>query len=191
MSAFVALHEKGLSFDITTVDLGANAHQAADYAGVSLTRRVPTLIHDGFALSESSAITEYIDEVFPVTALYPAEPRSKAKARQVQAWVRSDLMPIRMERSTEVIFYAARKPPLSAEARESAEKLVAAAESLLPAGAEHLCDQWCLADVDLAIMLSRLTLNGDAVPERLAAYAKRQLQRPTVQLWVNQKRPPL
>ncbi|WP_409522342.1 hypothetical protein [Nitrincola sp. MINF-07-Sa-05] len=62
---------------------------------------------------------------------------------------------------------------------------------LLPVEAENLFGQWCIADVDLALMINRLTLNGDAVPERLAAYARRQWQRHTVQLWVNQRRPPL
>jgi glutathione S-transferase len=40
-------------------------------------------------------------------------------------------------------------------------------------------------------MLNRLVLNGDAVPEHLAVYAARQWQRPSVQLWVIQQRPPL
>ena len=191
MSAFVALHEKGLSFEITTVNLAASENLAAGYAGISLTRRVPTLLHDKFSLSESSAITEYVNEVFPGTLLYPAEPRAKARARQVQAWLRSDLMPIRQERSTEVVFYGSKKSSLSSAALESAEKLFSAAESLLPPGSENVCGQWSIADVDLALMLNRLVLNGDPVPERLAAYAKHQWQRPTVQLWVNQSRPPL
>ena len=46
-------------------------------------------------------------------------------------------------------------------------------------------------DTDLALMLNRLAMNGDPVPERLAQYAKRQWQRPTVQRWVAQARPPL
>lgn len=191
MSAFVALHEKGLPFETVTVDLATNENQAADFASMSLTRRVPSLLHGDFPLSESSAITEYIDELFPSTPLYPVDPRSRARARQVQAWLRSDLMPIRQERSTEVVFYGAKKPPLSPDARESAQKLFSAAESLLPRGSENLCGQWSIADVDLALMLNRLVMNGDWVPERLAAYAKQQWLRPTVQLWVNQRRPPL
>ncbi len=191
MSAFVALHEKGLSFEIVTVDLAASENQAAAFASMSLTRRVPTLLHGDFSLSESSAITEYIDELFPGTPLYPVDPRSRARARQVQAWLRSDLMPIRQERSTEVVFYGAKKPPLSAAARESAQKLFTAAEVLLPLGSENLCGLWSIADVDLALMLNRLVMNGDSVPERLAAYAKQQWLRPTVQRWVNQRRPPL
>lgn len=191
MSAFVAMQEKGLQFEITTVDLAAGANHEAGYAAVSLTQRVPTLVHNGFSISESSAISEYINEVFPGTPLYPEEPRVRARARQVQAWLRSDLAPIRQERSTEVVFYGSTKMPLSRAAVDSAEKLFSAADSLLPADAENLFGQWSIADVDLALMLNRLVLNGDPVPERLAGYATRQWQRPTVQLWVNQSRPPL
>lgn len=191
MSAFVALHEKGLSFDITTVDLGIQENLAAGFANLSLTRRVPTLWHDGFALSESSAITEYIDQVFPGTALYPGEARDKARARQVQAWLRSDLLPLRQERPTEVVFYGQKYPPLSPAAQSAAGKLIAAAETLLPVGAQFLCGQWSIADVDLALMLNRLALHGDALPERLATYAQQQWQRPTVRQWVERERPPL
>ena len=191
MSAFVALHEKGLPFEIKTIDLAANANHESNFAALSLTRRVPTLVHNGFSLSESSAIAEYLNEVFPGTPLYPADPRSRARARQVQAWLRSDLGPVRQERSTEVVFYGPTKSPLSADAQASAEKLFSVAEALLPVDSEYLFDQWCIADADLALMLNRLVLNGDPVPARLAAYAKRQWQRPSVQLWVNQRRPPL
>lgn len=191
MAAFVALHEKELPFEIGTVDLSARANHDAPYVTTSLTRRVPALIHDGFAVSESSAITEYIDEVFGGTPLYPADPRARARARQVQAWLRSDLMPIRQERSTEVVFYGSAKPPLSSDAQAAAEKLFSAASALLHDDAEHLCGQWCIADVDLALMLNRLVLNGDAVPEHLAAYAARQWQRSSVQRWVRQERPAL
>lgn len=191
MSVFVALDEKKLSFEIETIDLAAKANHAPKFAATSLTRRVPTLIHNGFALSESSAITEYLDDVFPDAPLYPADPRDRAQARQIQAWLRSDLLPIRQDRSTEVVFYGPTKAALSAEAMASADKLFFAAESLLPTNAENLFGQWCIADVDLALMLNRLVLNGDPVPERLAAYARRQWQRPSVQLWVNQRRPPL
>jgi glutathione S-transferase len=191
MSAFVALHEKGLPFEIATIDLAANANQESNYAAISLTRRIPTMVYDGFSLSESSAITEYLNEIFPGTPWYPLEPRSRVRARQLQAWLRSDLMPIRQERPTEVVFYGSTKPPLSADARASAEKLFSAADSLLPVNAANLFGQWCIADIDLALMLNRLVLNGDPVPERLAAYARHQWQRPSVQLWVNQKRPAL
>jgi glutathione S-transferase len=188
LSAFVALHEKGLPFDIQTLDLAAKAQHEPDFAAKSLTRRVPTLIHDGFSLSESSAIAEYIDEVFPGTALYPTEPQSRARARQIQAWLRSDLTALKQERPTEVVFLGEKQPPLSQKAQRAAEKLFSAAELLLAANTENLFGQWSIADVDLALTLNRLILHGDSVPNNLVTYAKNQWQRPSVQLWINQKR---
>ena len=165
ISAFVALQEKELPFEIKTVDLAAKENHDPRYAATSLTRRVPALVHKGFALSESSAITEDIDEVFAGMPLYPVEPHARARARQIQAWLRSDLMLIRQQRPTEVVFYGAEKPPLSTEALVAAEELFAAAQTLLPLEAENLFGRSCIADVDLALMLNRLVMNGDAVPE--------------------------
>ncbi|MBN3744971.1 glutathione transferase [Burkholderia sp. Se-20373] len=191
MSVFVALEEKALPYELVTVDLGNRAHFAPDYAATSLTQRVPTLVHDDFALSESSAITEYLDETFPGTRLYPVEPRQRARARQVQAWLRSDLMPVRTERSTEVLFYGPSSEPLSSLAQAAAQKLFVAADKLLAPGASNLFGEWSIADVDLAVMLNRLVLNDDPVPQRLADYARTQWERPSVQRWVKLKRPPL
>jgi glutathione S-transferase len=191
MSVFVALHAKKLAFDVETVDLAAGGAQEPGFAATSITRRVPTWVHDGFALSESSAICEYVDETVPGAPLYPADPRRKARARQLQAWLRSDLMAIRDERPTFVIFYGAKMPPLSAAGRAAAESLFAAAEALLDGRSENLFGEWCIADVDLALMLNRLVLHGDAVPDRLVDYAQGQWRRPAIRLWVERNRPPL
>ena len=132
MSVFVALTEKKLPFEIRTLDLDAGAKNDPDYARTSLTQRVPTLIDGGFALSESSAIVEYLDEAFPDPPIFPTGRQARARARQVQAWLRSDFMPIRQERPTPSIFY--RQPvatPLSETAQLSSRKLCAAASELL------------------------------------------------------------
>ena len=191
MSVFVALREKGLAFETLTLDLDAGQTQAADYAQRSLTQRVPTLVDGDFALSESSAITEYLDQAYPETRVYPADVQQRARARQVQAWLRSDLLPIRQERSTLVVFCGQKRPPLSAEAQAVATKLISAAQALLADNREYLCGQWSIADVDLAVMLNRLILNGDAMPAQLVAYAQRQWQRPSVREWVELRRPAL
>lgn len=191
MSAFVALREKGIEFELSPLDLDAFENQSEDYASLSLTQRVPTLVHGDFALSESSAITEYLEDVFPQTPVYPQDQMQRAKARQVQAWLRSDLLPIRQERSTLVVFYGLKSAPLSPAAESAARKLIGAAQALLADGREYLFGQWSIADVDLALMLNRLILNGDAVPSALVEYAQRQWQRPTVQEWVKLQRPAL
>ncbi|MFK3796954.1 MULTISPECIES: glutathione transferase [unclassified Pseudomonas] len=191
MSVFVTLKEKGIDFELIPVNLGAQEQHAQGYAELSLTQRVPTLEQGGFAVSESSAITEYLEERFPETPVYPQDLRQKARARQVQAWLRSDLMPIREERSTLVIFYGKKVGPLTSEGKAAAAKLIAAAKALLADGREYLSGAWSIADVDLALMLNRLVLNGDEMPETLVRYAHRQWQRPSVQAWLNLQRPPL
>lgn len=191
LSVFVALREKNLPFELHRVDLDAGQQHGDRYASLSLTRRVPTLVQGALALTESSAITEYLDEVFIGTPLYPAQPIARAKARQVQAWLRSDLLPIRQERSTLGVFYSVHSGPLSADAQAAAHKLCAAASALLAHGGEHLFGPWSIADVDLALMLNRLILNGDSVPEPLVMYAHRQWQRSAVQEWLRLERPPL
>jgi glutathione S-transferase len=191
MSVYVSLLEKGIPFVTERLDLGAQQHLQTAYRQQSLTARVPTLVHNGFTLSESSAISEYLEEVFAppaFAAVYPQDVQHRARARQIQAWLRSDLMPIRNERGTDTVFIQTTSTPLSTAALEAAEKLVRVAEQLLPSGASHLFGSWCIADTDLALMLNRLVVNGDAVPERLKTYATLQWQRPSVQHWVQQKR---
>lgn len=187
MSVYVALKEKGLAFTLQTVDLASGQHLQPGWQGYQLTRRVPVLAVQEFILSESSAIDEYLEERFapPVwERIYPVDREKRARARQIQAWLRSDLLPIREERPTEVIFSGARMPPLSAAGCQAAEKFIAHVETLLPEGQQNLFGEWCIADTDLALMINRLALNGDALPARLEEYAQFQWQRASVQQFV-------
>ena len=189
MSAFVALREKNIPFDMVLVNLQRNEHWADDYVEISNLRRVPAISDHGFNLSESSAICEYIEDRYSGTALYPENIKDKAKAREIQAWLRSDLLPIRQERSTEVIFMKCAPQPLSEVAQAAAQKLFLVAEKLLPASQQNLFGEWSIADTDLALMLNRLAFAGDEVPEQLLLFAKLQWQRTSVQEWVNKVRP--
>ncbi|MYM69515.1 glutathione transferase [Pseudoduganella sp. FT55W] len=191
LSAFVALTEKGLPFTVKTVDLGSGEQRLAAYAGRALTGRVPALVEGDFVLTESTAITEYLEETFPApeyARLYPHDRRQRAQARQIQAWVRSDLVPVRVERDTETVFFKKPCSPLTETAQQAAAKLVHLAERFVQ-GPQHLFGEWSLADTDLAIMLSRLVRNGDEVPAKLRDYVEFQWQRPSVQQWLARHQP--
>lgn len=187
MSVYVALAEKGLTFSLKTVDLDSGEHLKPQWQGYALTRRVPVLEIDGFELSESSAIYEYLEDRFAPPEwerIYPHDLQKRARARQIQAWLRSDLVPIRTERSTDVVFAGVKKPALSEEGLSSARKLIETASSLLEQGNPNLFGEWCIADTDLALMLNRLILNGDDVPQLLVDYATFQWQRASVQRYL-------
>lgn len=189
MSAFVALKEKQLSFELVTLDLKSRENYQANYRDVSLTCKIPTLVHDGFALSESSAIAEYLEEITPGhSKLYPLDIKQRARARQLQAWLRSDLLVIRKERPADLIYFGKKDNPLSDEALAAVDRLFFVADRLLQEGADHLFGDWSIADTDLAIMLNRLVANGDQVPARLAAYVRRQWDRDSVRAWMDIER---
>jgi len=188
MCCFVVLQEKSLSAELIPIDLGAAENKLPGFVEKSRTQRVPALVDGDFSLSESSAICEYLEDSFPQTAVYPRDKEAKAQARQLQAWIRSDLMALRKERPTEVIFFGEKYPELSAEASAAAQKLFAVSDSLLVSGEKNLFGSWSIADTDLALMLNRLIMHNDFVPPHLVAYANEQWQRPSVQLWLEQVR---
>jgi len=189
LSVFVALTEKRLPFTVETVDLAAG-QQHGDYAHRTLTARVPALADGDVTLSESTAITEYLEECCPAPdypALYPRDRFQRARARQVQAWIRTDLAALRAERDTETVFFHKACAPLTGAGQAAAAKLVDVAGQLVHG--PNLFGAWSIADVDLALMLQRLIVNGDPVPPSLVAYAARQWERPSVRQWLARHRP--
>jgi glutathione S-transferase len=192
-TAFVALKEKGVDFDVRTVDLSKGEHRKEPYRSASLTARIPALVHDGFWLTESNAIAEYIEDVFPAPAhrrLFPAEPRQRARARQVMGFVRSDIGALREERSAETVVYKMPVAPLSSGAQRAASKLTELAGKLIADAKETVFGQWSIADADLAFALHRLINNGDDVPPTVRAYAEAQWSRPSVRAYIDHPREP-
>ncbi|HEY2030691.1 MAG TPA: glutathione transferase [Myxococcales bacterium] len=193
-SCYVALREKELPFEMRLLALDKGEHRSAEYARLSLTGRVPALLDGDFAVSESSAIVEYLDEQFPEgPRLLPAETAARARARQVMAWMRSDFAALRSERSSQYVFFPLESlpppPPLSKEGMAAAKRLVNGAAALVPQGGGSLFGAWSVADCDLAMMLQRLHRTGFELPANIARYVEAQWARPTVQEWVAQPRP--
>ncbi|HEX7387563.1 MAG TPA: glutathione transferase [Castellaniella sp.] len=186
MAAYVALAEKDLAFKVSPVDLAKGEQHRPEYRALSATGKVPLLVQGDFRLAESSAITEYVSEAFPGRSLYPADMRERAQARQIQAWVRTDLGVVRQERSSENMFRKPAKPlpALSDAAQQAANKLIAFSEQALPHGKNQLFSSWSIADFELAFMLNRLVSVSDPVPARLVEYVHSQWNRASVQRWV-------
>ena len=80
--ARLALAEKGVPYERVEVNPFA-ADMPARYLDLHPFGRVPTLVHDGFALYETQAIARYIDRAFPGAALQPADPKVLARMDQI------------------------------------------------------------------------------------------------------------
>ena len=176
--------------------LHEKAQDAPAFGDLSLTARVPVYTEGDFAVSESSAIVEYLEDAYPppaYAAVLPTDAKQRARARQVMAWIRSDLMPIREERSSEYVFYPHDKlkpfAPLSPAGMRAADKLVRAAAALVPRDGGPLFGTWSVADTDLAMMLQRLHRTGYQLPHPLVTFAEREWKNPAIVEFSDHERP--
>ena len=193
-SCFVALKEKGLSFETKAVSLGDKEQTKPEYRQRTVTARVPSIDHDGFVLAESSAILEYLEDAFPAPKhphILPEGIRERARARQVISWLRSDdTLGLREDRPTTTIFYERTGKPMGERGKAAAQKLLEVADRLVAEGKTSLFGAFSIADADLAFMLQRLLLNGHEASHKLRAFVEAQWKRPSVAEFVAFKRPP-
>jgi len=78
---FLTLIEKGLDWESEYVDLFTNEQYRPEYLKLNPKGVVPTLIHEGHAIIESSLICEYLDETFPDPPLTPKTAHERARMR--------------------------------------------------------------------------------------------------------------
>jgi glutathione S-transferase len=81
----LVLAEKGLDFVSHEINLVAGEQHTPEYARLNPHHVVPTLVHEGRALIESSLIDEYLEDAFPEPALRPADPAGRHAMR---LWVK-------------------------------------------------------------------------------------------------------
>jgi glutathione S-transferase len=81
IKARLTLEEKGLAWQGELLDLQRGDQHRPDYLELNPNAVVPTLVHDGRVLIESTLIIEYLDEAFPQPPLMPQDPYLRAQAR--------------------------------------------------------------------------------------------------------------
>jgi glutathione S-transferase len=77
----LVLAEKGLDFASREVDLMIGGQHDPEYVKLNPNHVVPTLVHDGAPLIESTLINEYVDEAFPDPPLRPRDARGRHAVR--------------------------------------------------------------------------------------------------------------
>jgi glutathione S-transferase len=156
--ARLVLAEKGVAYDQLEVNPFA-ADPPAEYLALHPFNRVPTLVHDGFVLYETGAISRYVDRAFPGPALQPADPRALARVDQTvgivdsyaywplvrQVYVQAVALPRRGQASD---------PAEIANGLAAAAKVLTALEALAPAGQFLVGPALSLADLHLVPMIA-------------------------------------
>ncbi len=171
--ARLALAEKGVAYD--RVEVNPFAEPPPEYLALHPFGRVPTLVHDGFVLYETGAITRYVDRTIAGPDLQPGSPRALARMDQLIGIIDSyGYWPmVRQVFSHRVFRTAAGRPVDEAEIARGlsgAAKVLAALEAL--ALKPFLTGpELSLADLHVGAMIAYFTLAPEGV-EALTNYPR-------------------
>jgi glutathione S-transferase len=115
----LVLAEKNLSWTGHRIELLKFDHLQQQYLSLNPNGVVPTLVHDGRVVLESSVICQYLDETFPEPALMPSTPYARAQARMWLKVFDDVVHPAIRQASFELLYRSllAQMPPNQLEAR--------------------------------------------------------------------------
>jgi glutathione S-transferase len=80
---WLALEHLGLPYELKVLSFSEKDQLKPGFVAINPRHQVPTIVHDGFALWESLAILEYLDEIVPARRLYPGTPQERARIRRL------------------------------------------------------------------------------------------------------------
>ncbi len=83
--------EADIPLDMVRVDLFSAEHQGDVFTRLNPNQAVPVLEHDGFVLTESSAILKYLADLTGSLA-YPRELRARARVNEMMDWFNTSFM---------------------------------------------------------------------------------------------------
>jgi glutathione S-transferase len=69
---------KGLAYEVDPI---TPFYGSDEFERLSPLRRIPVLVEGDFSVSDSSVICAYLDEAYPGRALFPSDPKDRARAR--------------------------------------------------------------------------------------------------------------
>jgi len=87
VKVLICCFEKGIEFESHYVNLLAFEQHDPAYTAINPDGIVPTLVHNGAAITESTVINEYLDDAFPNPPLKPADPVERARMRIWTKWI--------------------------------------------------------------------------------------------------------
>ncbi|MFK7898621.1 MAG: glutathione S-transferase family protein [Myxococcota bacterium] len=117
----LVLAEKSIDYASRDVDLLGGAQHDSEYVKLNPNHVVPTIVHDGTVVIESTLINEYLEDAFPEKAMRPADAAGRYAMRA--AVLRID----QVHPATGILTYAIGPGPLiSAQGQEAIDAHVSA-----------------------------------------------------------------
>jgi glutathione S-transferase len=170
--------ELGLDYEHLPIEIGAAGARQPEYLAINPNGRLPAIDDDGFVLWESLAITLYLAKKHG--RLYPSTLEGEARAWQWSLWSVQEV-----DRGVNIwSLHAVRLPPEDRDPQRLAEalKVIEAPfrvlDSALTGRSYLLGDDFTVADLNVAAVISRaIDMDLTATP-RLGDWLRRCLERP-------------
>lgn len=131
---WLALEHKRIAHDFKLLSFDAGDLRKPEFLALNPRHRVPVLVDDGFALAESAAILEYIDERWPAEPrLFDVDIRRRAVQRRLIREADGDTAALLEKLAEAILFTAAEQRPEAeiAELKGKLEKELALWEAAL------------------------------------------------------------
>jgi glutathione S-transferase len=80
---WLALGHLGIPYELKVLSFSDKDQLKPEFVALNPRHQVPTIVHDGYALWESLAILEYLDEIVPARRLYPGTAQERARIRRL------------------------------------------------------------------------------------------------------------
>ena len=92
---WLALEHKQIPYELKVMSVDGGELKTPDYRATNPRGKAPAIVHDGFALYESAAIVEYLEDAFPHDGepLWPDEVNLRAQGRRTAAEADAYLYP--------------------------------------------------------------------------------------------------
>ena len=120
----LALEAKGIPYELKVLSFTEGDTKKPEFVAINPRHTVPTIVDDGFALWESGAIVEYLDERFTSGAkLYPGDAKRRARVRRLIREAESYLGPETLDVIMEEHFFKGDAPPDLEKVARAREKL--------------------------------------------------------------------
>jgi len=193
MRPWVLMTQAGIPFEERLVrfdEFDQDSQFKKEVLKVNPAGRVPVLVDDGFAVWDSLAIVEYVAERFPDKAVWPRDPKARARARSICAEMHSGFAALRTHCGMNI---EASLPEVGAvvwrdqpAVRRDVERIVGMWTALLQ---EHkgpmLFGEFSAADAFFAPVCMRLRTFQLPVPGPIMDYVRRVCAVPAVQKWID------
>lgn len=92
----IALHHKRIPHENKFIHLlkGGGEQFSAEFSRLNPSQEVPTIVHNGRALSQSMAIIQYLENVSPAMPLFPQDAYDRAQVVRICEMVNSGIHPV-------------------------------------------------------------------------------------------------